>query len=189
MHTQKTCACPCWTLAVTLLFSWITKYFTNMLFSWIFISCFLQVPILGCSYGRSECLVRMNYRLEGEGNVLITGLFPAYAVYPLNRTIDWRMTKFNREFMVEYVFFYIYSLCKYDIHIPWEKYRFKPYTTILSFAPLKDFTFLPRSVLWCCLLSDLSDAFKGEISIWVFMFFSTVGTGNMAHTLFHAYDR
>ncbi|KAL1765321.1 vomeronasal type-2 receptor 116-like, partial [Sigmodon hispidus] len=58
------------------------------------------VPVLMSSYRSNECLVRMNYRLKGEGNVVITGLFPAYAISPLNRKIDWRMTKFNREFMV-----------------------------------------------------------------------------------------
>ncbi|XP_036022706.1 vomeronasal type-2 receptor 116-like [Onychomys torridus] len=73
-----------------------------MLFSWIFISCFLQIPILVCSYSSSECLVRRNYRLTGKGNVVITGFFPAYAIYPLNKTIDWRLTKFNRDFMVEF---------------------------------------------------------------------------------------
>ncbi|XP_036032579.1 vomeronasal type-2 receptor 116-like [Onychomys torridus] len=74
-----------------------------MLLSWIFISCFLQIPILVCSYrSSSECLVKMNYRLYGEGNVVIVGFFPAFAVYPLNKTIDWRMTTFNRDFMVEF---------------------------------------------------------------------------------------
>ncbi|NP_001092952.3 vomeronasal 2 receptor 25 precursor [Rattus norvegicus] len=72
-----------------------------MLFSWTFISCFLQIPILVCSYTSSECLVRMNYRIHGEGNVVIIGYFPAYAIYPLNKTTDWRMLKFNRDFMVE----------------------------------------------------------------------------------------
>ncbi|XP_006996684.3 vomeronasal type-2 receptor 116-like [Peromyscus maniculatus bairdii] len=75
-----------------------------MLFSWIFISIFLQIPILVCSYSIIECLVRMNYRLTGKGNVMITGFFPAFAIYPLNRTIDWRMTKFNRDFTVELKF-------------------------------------------------------------------------------------
>ncbi|XP_027289727.1 vomeronasal type-2 receptor 116-like isoform X2 [Cricetulus griseus] len=73
-----------------------------MLFYWIFISCFLQIPTFVCSYTSAECLVRMNYCLNGKGNVVISGFFPAYAIYPLNRTIDWRMTKFNRDFMVEY---------------------------------------------------------------------------------------
>ncbi|XP_076403272.1 vomeronasal type-2 receptor 116-like [Peromyscus maniculatus bairdii] len=73
-----------------------------MLFSWIFISCFLQIPVLVCSYSSSECLVRRNYQLIDKGNVVITGFFPAYAVSPLNKTIDWRMYKFNRDFMVEF---------------------------------------------------------------------------------------
>ncbi|NP_001092963.1 vomeronasal 2 receptor 24 precursor [Rattus norvegicus] len=73
-----------------------------MLFSWIFISCFLQIPILAGSYRSSECLVRMNYRLNGKGNVVIVGFFPAFAAYPLNETTDWRMTKFTRDIMIEF---------------------------------------------------------------------------------------
>ncbi|XP_040590006.1 vomeronasal type-2 receptor 116-like [Mesocricetus auratus] len=73
-----------------------------MLFSWIFIFCFLQIPTFVCSYTSTECLVGMNYLLNGKGNVVISGFFPAYAIYPLNKTIDWRMTKFNRDFMVEF---------------------------------------------------------------------------------------
>ncbi|XP_027286795.1 vomeronasal type-2 receptor 116-like [Cricetulus griseus] len=73
-----------------------------MLFSWIFISCFPQIPIPVWSYGSSECLVRMQYRLKGKGNVVIVGFFPAYTAYPLNKTTDWRMAKFTRDFMVEF---------------------------------------------------------------------------------------
>ncbi|XP_031240894.1 vomeronasal type-2 receptor 116-like [Mastomys coucha] len=73
-----------------------------MHFSWISISWFLQIPILACSYRSSECLVRMNYHLNGNGNVVIVGFFPAYAAYPLNKTTDWRMTKFTSEFMIEF---------------------------------------------------------------------------------------
>nr|XP_006998288.2 vomeronasal type-2 receptor 116-like [Peromyscus maniculatus bairdii] len=73
-----------------------------MLCSWIFTSCFLQIPILVCSYRSSECLVRMNYHLTGEGNVVIVGFFPVFAVYPLNKTTDWIMTKFNRDIMIEF---------------------------------------------------------------------------------------
>ncbi|CAH7411649.1 vomeronasal type-2 receptor 116 [Phodopus roborovskii] len=73
-----------------------------MLFSWIFISCFPQILIPVWSYGSSECLVRMHYRLNGKGNVVIAGFFPAYTAYPLNKTTDWRMTKFTRNFMIEF---------------------------------------------------------------------------------------
>ncbi|XP_032765793.1 vomeronasal type-2 receptor 116-like [Rattus rattus] len=73
-----------------------------MLFFCIFISCFLQIPILLCSYRSSECLVKINYRLKGKGNMVIIGFFPAFAVYPLNKTTDWRMMKFNRDLMVEF---------------------------------------------------------------------------------------
>ncbi|XP_032752150.1 vomeronasal type-2 receptor 116-like isoform X1 [Rattus rattus] len=73
-----------------------------MLFAWTFISCFLQIPIILCSYRSSECLVKMNYRLKGKGNVVIVGFFPAFAVYPLNETIDWWMLKFSKEVMIEF---------------------------------------------------------------------------------------
>ncbi|XP_040590025.1 vomeronasal type-2 receptor 116-like [Mesocricetus auratus] len=73
-----------------------------MLFSWIFISWFLQIPTFECSYNSIECLVRMNYRLIGKGNVLISGFFPAYVIYPHNKSIDWRITTFNRNFVVEF---------------------------------------------------------------------------------------
>ncbi|XP_063136832.1 vomeronasal type-2 receptor 116-like [Rattus norvegicus] len=73
-----------------------------MQFSWISISWFLQIPILSGSYRSSECLVRMNYRLNGKGNVVIVRFFPPFAAYPLNKTTDWRMTKFTKEFMIEF---------------------------------------------------------------------------------------
>nr|XP_042125680.1 vomeronasal type-2 receptor 116-like [Peromyscus maniculatus bairdii] len=73
-----------------------------MLFSWIFISCFLKIPVLVCSYrSSSECLVRINYRLTGKGNVMIVGFFPAFNAYPINKTIEWRMTEFSRDYMIE----------------------------------------------------------------------------------------
>ncbi|EGW03678.1 Vomeronasal type-2 receptor 26 [Cricetulus griseus] len=73
-----------------------------MLFSWLFISCFPQITIPTPSYRSSECLVRMQYRLNGKGNMAIVGFFPAYTAYPLNKTTDWRMAKFTRDFMVEF---------------------------------------------------------------------------------------
>ncbi|XP_003515569.1 vomeronasal type-2 receptor 116, partial [Cricetulus griseus] len=73
-----------------------------MLFSWIFISYFPQIPIPVWSYSSTECLVRMHYHLNIKGNVVIVGLFPAYTAYPLNKTTDWRMAKFTRDFMIEF---------------------------------------------------------------------------------------
>ncbi|XP_076783563.1 vomeronasal type-2 receptor 116-like [Arvicanthis niloticus] len=73
-----------------------------MLFSWTVLSCFLQIPILVCSYRSSECLAKMNYRLKGKGDVVIVGFFPAFAIYPLNKTTDWHMLKFNKEIMIEF---------------------------------------------------------------------------------------
>ncbi|XP_005083491.1 vomeronasal type-2 receptor 116-like [Mesocricetus auratus] len=72
------------------------------MFFWIFISCFLKIPFLVFSQGSSECLVRIDYRLYHEGNVVIAGFFPAYAIYPLNKTADWSMQKFVRDFMVQF---------------------------------------------------------------------------------------
>ncbi|XP_052616404.1 vomeronasal type-2 receptor 116-like [Peromyscus californicus insignis] len=73
-----------------------------MLFSWIFISSLLQIPILVCSYrSSSECLVRINYRLTGKGNVVIVGFFPAFNAYPINKTVERRMTVFSRDYMIE----------------------------------------------------------------------------------------
>lgn len=46
----------------------------------------------------------MNYHLNGNGNVVTAGFFYAYAACPLNKTTDWRMNKFTRDFMVEFFF-------------------------------------------------------------------------------------
>ncbi|XP_021505187.1 vomeronasal type-2 receptor 116-like [Meriones unguiculatus] len=73
-----------------------------MLFSWMFIPFFFQVPILMCSYSSNECLVRINYSLYGKGNIVIAGFFPAFAVYPLDKTTDWRMITFTQDIMVEF---------------------------------------------------------------------------------------
>lgn len=89
--------------AFTLSYTCVGRYSVNMLFFWILMSCFLQILILVCSY-RSwclVCLVRKNYLLTGEGNVVIAGFFPAFSAYPLNKTTDWRITKFTRDFMIE----------------------------------------------------------------------------------------
>lgn len=79
--------------------SWLHRA-VNML-SWIFISYLLRIPFLVSSQGSCECLVRNDYRLHHEGKVMIAGFFPAYAIYPLNKTADWSMQKFVRDFMVQ----------------------------------------------------------------------------------------
>lgn len=63
------------------------------------------------SYSSSECLVRMNYHLNGNINVVTAGFFHAYAACPLKKTTDWRMNKFTREFMVEFFFQGLAFLC------------------------------------------------------------------------------
>ncbi|XP_051033182.1 vomeronasal type-2 receptor 116-like [Phodopus roborovskii] len=72
-----------------------------MMFSYIVISYLLLIPFLLCSKDVNRCLVRKNYRLYHEGNMVIAGFFPAYAVSPLNKTTDWRMPYYAREMMVQ----------------------------------------------------------------------------------------
>lgn len=133
-------------------------HFANMQFSWISIYWFLQIPILAGSYRSSECLVRMNYHLNGKGNVVIVGFFPAFAAYPLNKTTDWRMTKFTKEFMIEWVLYtFIYSLLIFDILMAWKRtdsniiiptfYHFKAFSLLHFYIPLQCFFLVNHLVL------------------------------------------
>lgn len=124
-----------------------------MQFSWISISWFLQIPILSGSYRSSECLVRMNYRLNGKGNVVIVRFFPPFAAYPLNKTTDWRMTKFTKEFMIEWVLYtFIYSVSIFDILMPGkgqiQTSLFQHFTTLRHFLSSISTSFCNASFWW-----------------------------------------
>ncbi|XP_032746597.1 vomeronasal type-2 receptor 116-like [Rattus rattus] len=67
-----------------------------MLFSWLFISWFLQMPTLIWVIATSSCLKETKHHLYQDGSVIIGAFFPIFHLYPLKETRDWE-TPFDIE--------------------------------------------------------------------------------------------
>ncbi|XP_076775282.1 vomeronasal type-2 receptor 116-like [Arvicanthis niloticus] len=67
------------------------------MFSWLFISVFLQMPTFIWSRLTSLCLAKSKHQLYYDGDVVIAAFFPIFYFWPRSKTIDWKTLSLDTE--------------------------------------------------------------------------------------------
>ncbi|XP_032746598.1 vomeronasal type-2 receptor 116-like [Rattus rattus] len=68
-----------------------------MLFSWLFISWFLQMPTLICIIAFPSCFSDTKHYLYQDGTVIIGAFLPIFQLCPVKETVNWKILHFDVE--------------------------------------------------------------------------------------------